>query len=172
MQLNTVAGVECGWIKIIVYKSCKGQKILEDFYFSRKKYSKSLSWAENLNLTANNLFKFSAQDNNLEYLFWGSKNLPQSSDIIPTIFRPAWSCNFKKRMKLMKQTVYIPHHFCPFYKCKAWTIWDIWCLRFSESKHRRVIWQASMLLKKSKVQVFWEGHKKLMQSSSRFWVVN
>ena len=28
-------------------------------------------------------FKFSAQDSNLEYLFWRSKNLPVSSDIIP-----------------------------------------------------------------------------------------
>ena len=46
------------------------------FLLLQKKYSKSLSLAENLNLTANNLFKFSAQDNNLEYLFWGSKNLP------------------------------------------------------------------------------------------------
>ena len=140
--------------------------------YSRKKYSKSHSWAKNLNflpITANNLFKFSAQDNNLGYLFWRSKNLPQSSDIIPTMQKHAWSCNFKKGWRLWNKTVYLPHHFCPFYKCKALTIWDIWCLRFSEAKHRRVIWQASMLLKKSKVQIFWEGHKKLMQLSSRFW---
>ena len=35
------------------------------------KYSKLLSWAENLNFppkTVNNLFKFSAQDSDLEYL--------------------------------------------------------------------------------------------------------
>ena len=35
------------------------------------KYSKSLSWAENLNFppkTINNLFKFSAQDSDLEYI--------------------------------------------------------------------------------------------------------
>ena len=33
-------------------------------------------------LAVNPLFKFSAQDSNLEYLFWRSKNLPVSSDII------------------------------------------------------------------------------------------
>ena len=34
----------------------------------------------------NNLFKCSAQDSNLEYLCWRSKNLPLSSDIQdPTI---------------------------------------------------------------------------------------
>ena len=35
--------------------------------------SKSLSWAENLDFppkSVNNLFKFSAQDSDLEYLFW------------------------------------------------------------------------------------------------------
>ena len=37
-----------------------------------KNYSKSLSWAENLNFppkTVNNIFKFSAQDSDLEYCF-------------------------------------------------------------------------------------------------------
>ena len=33
----------------------------------------------------NNLVKFSAQYNNLEYLFWRSKNLPVSSDFIPPL---------------------------------------------------------------------------------------
>ena len=49
----------------------------------QNKYSKSLSWAENLNFppkTVNNLFKFSAQDSDLEYLFWRSKNPPVSSE--------------------------------------------------------------------------------------------
>ena len=50
----------------------------------QNKYSKSLSWAENLNFlpkTVNNLFKFSAQDSDLEYLFWQRKNSSVSSDL-------------------------------------------------------------------------------------------
>ena len=50
------------------------------------KYSKSLSWAENLNFppkTLNNLFKFSAQDSDLEYLCWRRKIFPVSSDLKP-----------------------------------------------------------------------------------------
>ena len=53
------------------------------FLFFQDKYSKSLSSAENLNFppkSVNNLYKFSAQDNALEYLFWTSKNTPVSSD--------------------------------------------------------------------------------------------
>ena len=52
-----------------------GGMISEDngrFLLLQKKYSKSLYWAENLNflpITVNNLFKFSAQDSNLEFLF-------------------------------------------------------------------------------------------------------
>ena len=41
-----------------------------EFFHCQHKYSKSLSWAENLNFppkTLNNLFKFSAQDSDLEY---------------------------------------------------------------------------------------------------------
>ena len=48
------------------------------------KYSKSLSWVENLNFppkTVNNLFKFS----DLECLFWRSKNSPVSSDLKPPL---------------------------------------------------------------------------------------
>ena len=44
-----------------------------EFLHLQHKYSKSLSWAKNLNFppkTVNNLFKFSAQDGDLEYLFW------------------------------------------------------------------------------------------------------
>ena len=33
----------------------------------------------------NNLFQFSAQDSNLEYLFWRSKHSPVSSDIKPPL---------------------------------------------------------------------------------------
>ena len=42
------------------------------FLLLQNKYSKSLSWAENLNFlpkTVNNLFKFTAQDSDLEYVF-------------------------------------------------------------------------------------------------------
>ena len=49
------------------------------FLHCQNEYSKSLSWAENLNFphkSVNNLFKFSAQDSDLEYLFWRSKNSP------------------------------------------------------------------------------------------------
>ena len=52
------------------------------------KYSKSLSWAENLNFppkTVNNLFKFSAQDSDLEYLCWRCKKSPVSSDLKPPL---------------------------------------------------------------------------------------
>ena len=52
------------------------------------KYSKSLSWAENLNFppkTVNKLFKFSTQDSDLEYLSWQCKKSPVSSD-----FKPTW----------------------------------------------------------------------------------
>ena len=43
-----------------------------EFFYCQNKYSKSLSWAENLNFspkTVNILFKFSSQDSDLEYLF-------------------------------------------------------------------------------------------------------
>ena len=59
-----------------------------EFLHLQHKYSKSLSWAENLNFppkTVNNLFKLSAQDSDLEYLFWRSKNSPVSSDLKPPL---------------------------------------------------------------------------------------
>ena len=49
-----------------------------NFLRLQHKYSKSLSWAENLNKLFTVLggkFKFSAQDNDLEYLFWQRKIL-------------------------------------------------------------------------------------------------
>ena len=52
------------------------------------KYSKSLSWAENLNKLFTVLggkFKFSAQDSDLEYLCWRCKNSPVSSDLKPPL---------------------------------------------------------------------------------------
>jgi hypothetical protein len=60
------------------------------FLFLQNKYSKSLSCAENLNFlpkSVNNLFKFSAQDSDLEYLFWRSKNPPVSSDLKPPLVK-------------------------------------------------------------------------------------
>jgi hypothetical protein len=58
------------------------------FLHCQNKYSKSLSWAENLNFppkSVNNFFKFSAQDSDLEYLFWQCKKPPVSSDIKPPL---------------------------------------------------------------------------------------
>ena len=54
----------------------------------QNKYSKSLSWAENLNFlpkTVNDLFKFSAQDRDLEYLYWRIKEFPVSPDLNPPL---------------------------------------------------------------------------------------
>ena len=54
-----------------------------EFLHLQNKYSIPLSWAENLNFlpkTLNNLFKFSAQDTDLEYLFWRSTNYPVPSE--------------------------------------------------------------------------------------------
>ena len=67
-----------------------------EFFRCQNKYSKSLSWAENLNFppkTVNNLFKFSAQDSDLEYLFWQRKNSSVSSDLKPPLHSSAisWS---------------------------------------------------------------------------------
>ena len=49
-----------------------------EFLFFQNKYSKSLSWTENLNKLFTVLggkFEFSAQDSDLEQLFWRSKIL-------------------------------------------------------------------------------------------------
>ena len=59
-----------------------------DFLHCHNRYSKSLSWAENLNKLFTDLggkFKFSAQDSDLEYLFWRCKNSPVSSDLKPLL---------------------------------------------------------------------------------------
>ena len=51
-------------------------------------YSKSLSWAENLNKLFTVLggkFKFSTQDSDLEYLCSRCKNSPVSSDLKPPL---------------------------------------------------------------------------------------
>ena len=71
--------------------NAKGGLYSEDtgkFLRLQHKYSKSLSWAENLNFppkTVNNLFKFSPQDSDLEYLCWRRKNFPVSSDLKPPL---------------------------------------------------------------------------------------
>ena len=70
---------------------CKGGFKSEEtgeFFSCQNKYCKSLSWAENLNFlpkTVNNLFKLSAQDSDLEYLFWQRKNSSASSDLKPPL---------------------------------------------------------------------------------------
>ena len=49
----------------------------EEFFHCQNKYSKSLSWAENLNklfTVLDGKFQFSAQDSDLEYLYWQRKN--------------------------------------------------------------------------------------------------
>ena len=69
----------------------KGNFKLEDtgeFLLLQNKYSKSLSWAENLNKLFTVLggkFKLSAQDSDLEYLCWRCKNSLVSSDLKPPL---------------------------------------------------------------------------------------
>ena len=61
-----------------------------EFLLLQNKYSKSLSWAENLNKLFTVLggkFEFSAQDSDLEYLFWRSKKPPVSSDLKPPLIK-------------------------------------------------------------------------------------
>ena len=81
------------WCAPFFCKICsyKGGYISEDtggLLNYQNKYSKSLSWAENLNKLFTDLggkFKFSAQDSDLEYLFWQCKNPPVSSDLKPPL---------------------------------------------------------------------------------------
>ena len=68
-------------------KVALSQKVLVIF-FLQYKYSKSLSWAENLNKLFTVLggkFKFFAQDSELEYLYWRNKKPPSSSDLKPPL---------------------------------------------------------------------------------------
>ena len=63
-------------------------KEIGEFLLLQKNYSKSLSWAENLNKLFTILggkFKFSAQDSDLKYVFWRSKNPSVSSDLKPPL---------------------------------------------------------------------------------------
>ena len=82
-------------ILIILLDITKGGLKSEDtgeFLLLQNKYSKSLSWAENLNKLLTVLdgkFKFSAQNSDLEYLFWICKNPPTSSDLKPPLYSDA-----------------------------------------------------------------------------------
>ena len=75
---------------------CKGGFKSEDtggFLLLQQKYSKWLSWAENLNKLLTVLggkFEFSAQDSDMEYLFWSSKNPPVSFDLKPPLASLSW----------------------------------------------------------------------------------
>ena len=70
------------------------------FLHCQNKYSKSLSWAENLSklfLDLGGKFEFYAQDSDLEYLFWQCENPPASSDIKPPLSKcPLVHGNMKK----------------------------------------------------------------------------
>ena len=60
----------------------------EGFLLLQNKYSKSLSWADNLKKLFSDIggkFKFSAKDSDLEYLFWRCKNPPVSSHLKPPL---------------------------------------------------------------------------------------
>ena len=51
-------------------------RFLSESFMRLKKYSKSLSWAKNLNfppVAGNNKFEFSAQDSDLKYIFEPNK---------------------------------------------------------------------------------------------------
>ena len=72
----------------ILLKGGFKSEITGEFFRCQHKYSKSLSWAENLNKLLTVLggkFKFSAQDSDLEYLCWQCKNSPGSSDLKPPL---------------------------------------------------------------------------------------
>ena len=58
------------------------------FLHCQKKYSKSLSWAKNLNKLFTVLggeIQITAQDSDLEYFCWRCKNSPVSSDLKPPL---------------------------------------------------------------------------------------
>ena len=75
-------------IKVFHIKGSFKSEDTGEFLLLQNKYSKLLSWAENFNKMFTVLgrkFKCSAQDSNLEYLSWRSKNLPVSSDLKPPL---------------------------------------------------------------------------------------
>ena len=71
-----------------VLKVALSQKILENFYISNNNIPIHYPEQKSLNYppkTVNNLFKFSAQDSELEYSCWRHKNFPASSDLKPPL---------------------------------------------------------------------------------------
>ena len=69
-------------------KVALSQKILDNFSTANINIPNHYSRLENLNFppqTVSNLFKFSAQDSNLEYLCWQWKNSLVSSDLKPPL---------------------------------------------------------------------------------------
>ena len=70
------------------------QKILEDFYLFTDLSGK---------------FKFSAQDSDLEYLFWRSKNPPVSSDLKPPLVMVALIQKTLENFYIVK--INIPNHY-------------------------------------------------------------
>ena len=74
-------------VKIVIKGGFKSEDTGK-FLHCQHEYSKSLSWAENWNFlpkTVNNLFKFSAQDSDLEYLCCQWKIFLVSSDLKPPL---------------------------------------------------------------------------------------
>ena len=72
-------GLKKLWIVLYFSKGSFKSEETGEFFCRQNRYSKSLSWAENLNFppkTLNNIFKFSSQDSDLENLFWKSKSSP------------------------------------------------------------------------------------------------
>ena len=70
----------------------RGQKseVTREFFCYQIKYSKSLSWTANLNFPpkpVDNLFKFSAQDSDLECLICQCRTFPISSDSKPPLIK-------------------------------------------------------------------------------------
>ena len=66
------------------------------------RYSKSLSWTENLNklfIVLGGEFKFSVQDRDLAYLIWQCKNSLISSDLKPTLIE--W--HLQSTMKIIEK---------------------------------------------------------------------
>ena len=69
-------------------KVALSQKILDNFSTANINIPNHYSRLENLNFppqTVSNLFKFSAQDSDLEYLCWQWKNSPVSPDLKPPL---------------------------------------------------------------------------------------
>ena len=69
------------------------------FLHLQHKYSKSLSWAENLNKLFTVLGKkFNAQDSDLDYLCWRCKNSP-----VPTDLKPPLALKSQSKMSSVKK---------------------------------------------------------------------